>query len=322
MVLNQLTIEYFLLGGLVAINISMLGKQIGRFFALLAFSGFLSACNSSGGDAIVDLYPFKNVYGETCYVITPMPGCTFYADGSRADVTKDLDYKRVEGDKSKLNYVTFDANGVATVHNPITSDTYTQNIDMYEGWKGGNFIGPGDANYPGIDVSGKTYYVGMHGVLYDANPGSSTYGKAINNQGGNRSADMNFSETAVLDRKALIAKGADRLQKITPELKREKAVAIANAIGQAVWTAGTRGYSTEENIKQSFQQAFGVSRENATQALLALQKGDNSSYLLLLNRSADHMGLKPMQAKHLFLNLYGQAMQDYGIHPEDYDKDL
>ena len=130
-----------------------------------------------------EISKYKDVFGNACVSLEPIPGCTFFvSDGERIMVDEDPYYNRNGNGSDDIFYVIFNSAGTqADVYEDGTgTPSYQKNIDDFSGYISGSQIGVGTTDLYWNDVSGKTYWWGKNGVLYDANSGSSIYSKAIN----------------------------------------------------------------------------------------------------------------------------------------------
>jgi hypothetical protein len=130
--------------------------------------------------------------------------------------------------------------------------------------------------------------------------------------------DTNFSAMTSDANKKIVKNAADRLTK-EYGLASDKAVAVASAL--RVWAvAGVeRGYTTPQDVSQTFQKVFGVDLKDAMAAVKSFSVGDTGGMKDITNRSASALGLKPHQAKKFIKGMYSKALTDIGYDAESID---
>lgn len=275
-------------------------------------SMLLTACGGGGGNsAPVVYYPYETVYGDVCTSSSPTPGCTFNRNGTRVTVSQDADYNKYGYGSDDLWYVNFYADGSADVYNDLGQYQYTTNVSQFAGWVGGTTVGVGTTGLFWENVANGTYWLGHNGVLYNAMPAEGNYGQAINNNGSDGYADMNFSEQNSDTNKKLVSAAAKGLvQKFGMNEKR--AQSVASALNSWAVSAAIRGYTTETDMSKTFQTVFGVEYSTALSAVKDLKNGKKDGMRELTNRSADALGMKPAQAQNYIKSMYSKALSDYG----------
>lgn len=291
----------------------LFSKLIKNGLAAAGVAMLLSACGGGGGGGggNVVYYPYETVYGDVCKTFQASPGCTFNRDGSRVRVTQDPDYNKFGGGSNDLWYVKFYADGSADVYDDLGNFQYTTDVSKFAGWVGGNTIGVGTTGLFWEDVTNGTYWLGHNGVLYNGNAGEGNFGDAINNNGSDDSADLNFSEQQSETNKALIKTAAKNLV-AKYGFAEKKATSVATALNNWAVEAGSRGYTTDADLSKTFQTVFGVEYSSALSAVKDLQAGNKASIREMTNRSAAALGLKPEQAQSYIKSMYEKALADYG----------
>lgn len=280
----------------------------------------LTGCGGGGGggggggsSGSVLYYPYETVFGTVCSNSTsfgPSPGCTFNRDGTRVKVTQDRDYNRFGRGSDDMWYVEFFSDGTADVYNSAGVFQYTKATSTFAGWVSGNVIGVGTTGLFWENVSGGQYWWGSNNVLYNANPLDSNFGRAINDQGSDSAADGDLSVLRSESNQKLIAAGAAKLVK-EYGFSQSKARVVASALNTWGVSAVERGYTTPEDIGQTFQTIFGVSYNEALSAVQdLLNKGDKTAMKNVTNRTAAALDLKPEQVEKFIRDSYGAAAGD------------
>lgn len=263
-------------------------------------------------------YPYETVYGDVCTTMEPTPGCTFSTStGARITVSADPDYDKYGTGSDDMWFVTFNANGVATVRDDLGNFKYFADVSEFAGWVGGNTIGVGTTGLYWEDIRNGTYWLGKNGVLYSANFLESNYGQAINNQNAGQASDTNFAALNSDTNKLLVKRGADKLVK-EYGFKKDKATAVAAALNSWAVSAAERGKTSTRDMDKTFKATFGVQFSDALAAVKDLAGGDKASMQSLTNRSAAALGLKPAQAQKFMKGMYKKALSDFGYNADDF----
>ncbi len=305
----------------------------GRIFkgaVLTLGSSLLVACGGGGGggggggvvvtpDPIVIVNgPYETVYGAACAGQELKPGCTFVrATGNRATVSLDPNYDRYGYGSDDLWFVKFDSAGNAQVFDDLGNYQYNARISEFAGYIGGTTIGVGTTGLFWENVSGKTYWFGKNGVLFNANPSSPNFGEAINNKDAKNASDVNSLAIKSESNQALIRAGAAKLQK-EYGLSPAKALGVASALNAWAVHGAERGKITTRDMDVTIKAVFGVKFNEALAAFqLFQQEGDATLARELTNRSANALGLKPDQAKEFIKGMYKGTLSQMGIDAAD-----
>ncbi len=276
----------------------------------------LAACGGgggvSGGSSQILYYPYETVYGDVCTTQQPTPGCTFLTrDGQRIKVTEDTDYGKSGHGSDDMWYVKFDGGGTAAVYDQYGGFRYYASPSDFAGYVGGTTIGVGSTGLYWEDIAGGTYWLGKNGVLYNANPGESNYGEAINNKSSSKASDSNFAALKSDTNKKLVKLATDKLMK-EYGFKQDKAVAVASALNSWAVAAAERGQTTPADMDKTFKSVFGVKFADALTAVKELQNGSTAGMADLTNRSAAALGLKPDQAQKFVKGMYRKSLANWG----------
>jgi hypothetical protein len=277
----------------------------------------LAACGGGGGgggggSSQVLYYPYETVYGDVCTTQQPTPGCTFLTkNGQRIKVTEDTDYGKNGHGSDDMWYVKFDSSGTAAVYDQYGRFQYYANPKDFAGYIGGTTIGVGTTGLFWEDISGGTYWLGKNGVLYNANPGESNYGQAINDKSSSKASDSNFAALKSDTNKKLVKMATDKLMK-EYGFKQDKAVAVASALNSWAVAAAERGQTTPADMDKTFKSVFGVKFADALTAVKELQNGSTAGMADLTNRSAAALGLKPDQAQKFVKGMYRKSLASWG----------
>ncbi len=280
----------------------------------MATAALFVGCDGGGGGgaAAPVYYPYETVYGDVCTTSEATPGCTFNRDGSRVSVAQDPTYNKFGYGSDDLWYVKFSSSGSADVYDDLGNYQYSTSTSNFAGWVGGNTVGVGTTGLFWENVSGGTYWLGKNGVLYNAMPLESNYGKAINNKDAGAASDTNFAALSTEANKALIKAGAQKLMK-DYNFKADKAQAVAEVLNNWAVNTAERGYTTETDMNHTFKTIFGGAEySSALAAVKDLQAGDPAKMRELTNRTASALGLQPHEAQKFMKGMYSKALASWG----------
>lgn len=286
----------------------------------------LSACGGGGGGGggsytpppvVIVEGPYETVYGANCAGQEVKPGCTFVAaTGNRATVSLDPNYDRYGYGSDDLWFVKFDSSGRASVYNDLGQFQYYANISEFAGHISGTTIGVGTTGLYWENVANRTYWFGKNGVLFNANPGSSKFGEAINNKDAKYAFDINSKAVKAESNQALVRAGAAKLQK-EYGLSASKALGVASALNAWAIAGHERGKITTRDMDLTVKAVFGIDFKEALAAFRDFQAGDSNAARELTNRSANALGLKPDQAKEFIKGMYKGTLSKMGINAAD-----
>jgi hypothetical protein len=294
-------------------------KNLLKAFVAVASVVGLANCGGGGGGGgggtTIIYYPFKNVFGDACAgVYTPTPGCTFNRDGSRVQASQSSDYNLFGGKSDDLYRVEFDGSGYGEVWEIINGKWYyveTRHVSTFAGWKGGNFIGVGTTGLFWENIAFGDYYLDSKGVLYSANTSESNFFEAINNKTAGLVANTDIIASNEDINLQLTEKAATKLVD-NYGFEPAKAQAIASQLNRFAVGLNNRGYSTPDEIKETFQSTFGVDYGSAVAAVSELIKGNPDGMRDLNSRMANALGIQPHDAKRFIQDSYEQALSDFG----------
>ena len=237
--------------------------------------------------------------------------------GPRAyDVSADPNSDRYGYGSDDLWFVKFDSSGRAQVYNDLGQFQYNANINEFAGHIGGNTIGVGTTGLFWENVANRTYWFGKNGVLFNANPGSSKFGEAINNKDAKLAFDVNSKAIKAESNQALIKAGAAKLQK-EYGLSASKALGVASALNAWAIAGHERGKITSRDMDLTVKAVFGIEFKEALAAFRDFESGDNTAARELTNRSANALGLKPDQAKEFIKGMYKSTLNKMGVNAAD-----
>jgi uncharacterized protein YfiM (DUF2279 family) len=290
-------------------------------------ASLLAACGGGGGGTsgggytpgpiVIVQGPYETVYGANCAGQEVTPGCTFVVStGNRATVSLDPNYDRYGYGSDDLWFVKFDSSGRASVYDDLGSFQYYANISEFAGYVGGTTIGVGTTGIYWENVSNRTYWFGKNGVLFNANPGSSKFGEAINTKDAKYASDVNSKAIKSEVNQKLIKSGASKLQK-EYGLSASKALGVASALNAWAVAGAERGKITTRDMDLTVKAVFGVEFKDALAAFRDFQAGDSAAARELTNRSASALGLKPDQAKEFIKGMYKSTLNQMGINAAD-----
>lgn len=302
-----------------------MNKNLVKGVVLALGATLITACGGGGGGGggttpspiTVVQGPYETVYGANCAGNEVKPGCTFVVStGKRATVSLDPNYDRYGYGSDDLWFVKFDSSGQASVYNDLGQYQYNANISEFAGHIGGTTIGVGTTGLYWENVSNRTYWFGRNGVLFNANPGSSKFGEAINNKDAKNASDVNSKAIKSEFNQALIKAGAAKLQK-EYGLSASKALGVASALNAWAVSGAERGKITTRDMDVTVKAVFGIEFKEALAAFHDFQAGDSSAARELTNRSANALGLKPDQAKEFIKGMYKTTLNQMGVNAAD-----
>lgn len=171
-------------------------------------------------------------------------------------------------------------------------------------------ISPGGYFVNGYVLEGWMYYDQYSNRLYleDSHGG---VGRSINSRSAGRSSDSNWAagaSEARAEKVNMFARGLNR----EFALPLERARVVASALQIYHETKVERGYSTPQDVADTFKRVFGVEYTSALSALQNLQAGQPEQIRDLTNRSAAYLGIKPHQAQRFVKKMYAKTIRENG----------
>ncbi|MFN8945420.1 MAG: hypothetical protein ACK5WZ_12455 [Pseudobdellovibrionaceae bacterium] len=285
----------------------------------------MTACGGGGGGGVQTpqpvigtpsqaiSYPYETVYGDVCINTEPTPGCTFVAaTGQRVAVSYDPHYNRYGDGSDDLWFVNFNNSGTARVYNDAGVFQYVAHASDFAGYIGGSTIGVGTTGAFWENVANKEYFFGKNGVLYSGNAFAGNFGQAINKKQATKVTSTNVALLTSKQNTAIVARAAKGIQ-TKWKLSEQSAKTVASALNAWAVAGAERGKTTDADIDLTIKNAFGFKFMDALQAVKDFQSGKSNSAQQLTNRTANHLGIKPSQAKEFVKGLYKKGLAEYGV---------
>lgn len=303
-------------------------KQLLSMSVVVMTALAMTACGGGGGggsngpvqtpvvttsSSVSVIYPYETVYADACLNTEPTPGCTFLrSTGQRIAVSYDPNYNRYGYGSDDLWFVQFNSVGQASVYNDAGVFQYTARASDFAGFIGGTTIGVGTTGAFWENVANKQYFFGKNGVLYSGNSWASNFGKAINKKQATKVTSTNVALLTSKQNNDLVVRAAKGIE-TKWKLSSASAKAVASALNAWAVAGAERGKTTDADIDLTIKNAFGFKFMDALQAVKDFQAGDKSAAQSLTNRTANHLGIKPSQAKDFVKGLYKKGLAEYGV---------